>query len=138
MVGLLNSKNGKELYKNMKIALNTYEAANMLLNDENGGWSYAGSLAMIEFLEDIELGLGEEMELDMVAIRCDYSEYESLQSWLCDYYGAGLHDALKQAGIDLEDDELEDDDVIDEWIRSHIYDHGTVIEFDGGIIVSSF
>lgn len=122
----------------MKIALNTYEAADLLLNDENANWTSSGALAMIEFLEDIELGLGEEMELDVVAIRCDYSEYKSLQTWLCEYYGAGLHDALKQAGIDLEDDELEDSDVIDEWIRSHIYDHGTVIEFNGGIIVSSF
>ena len=110
----------------------------MLLNDENANWTSSGALAMIEFLEDIELGLGEEMELDIVAIRCDYTEYESLQSWLCEYYGSDLHDALKQAGIDLEDDELEDDDVIDEWIRSHIQDHGTLIEFDGGIIVSSF
>lgn len=122
----------------MKITLNTYEAADLLLNDENGGWSHAGSLAMVRYLEDLEEDLGEELDLDVVAIRCDYSEYESLQSWLCDYYGAGLHDALKQAGIDLEDDEMDDDDVIDEWIRSHIQDHGQLIEFDGGIIVSSF
>ena len=118
----------------MKKTLNTYEAADLLLNDENGGWSSAGSLAMVEYLED----LGEETELDVVAIRCDYSEHESLQSWLCEYYGADLHDALKQAGIDLDDDELENDDVIDHWIRSHIQDHGTLIEFNEGIIVSSF
>ena len=121
----------------MKKTLNTYEAADLLLNDENGGWSSAGSLAMVEYLEDLELGLGE-IELDVVAIRCDYSEFASLQSWLCEYYGAGLHDALKQAGIDLDDDELENDDVIDHWIRSHIQDHGTLIEFNEGIIVSSF
>lgn len=108
----------------------------MLLNDENGAWSHAGSLAMVEYLEDIELG--EEMELDVVAIRCDYSEHVSLQSWLCKYYGADLHDALKRAGIDLDDDELENDDVIDDWVRSHIQDHGTLIEFNEGIIVSSF
>ena len=110
----------------------------MLLNDENDGWSSAGSLAMARYLEDLEEDLGEEIDLDVVAIRCDYSEFASLQSWLCEYYGADLHDALKRAGIDLEDDELEDDDVIDHWIRSHIQDHGTLIEFNEGIIVSSF
>ena len=122
----------------MKKTLNTYEAADLLRTDDNANWTPAGSLAMARYLEDLEEDLGEELDLDVVAIRCDYSEYESLQSWLCDYYGAGLHDALKQAGIDLEDDEMDNDDVIDEWIRSHIHDHGTLIEFDGGIIVSSF
>lgn len=122
----------------MKITLNTYEAADILLDDENANWSSAGSLAMVRYLEDLEEDLGEEIDLDVVAIGCDYSEYESLQSWLCEYYATGLHNALKQAGIDLDDDELENDDVIDHWIRSHIQDHGQLIEFDGGIIVSSF
>ena len=122
----------------MKITLNTYEAADLLLNDENANWTPAGSLAMVRYLEDLEEDLGEEIDLDVVAIRCDYSEFASLQSWLCEYYGADLHDALKRAGIDLDDDELENDDVIDYWIRSHIHDHGTLIEFDGGIIASSF
>lgn len=123
----------------MKITLNTYEAADLLLNDENANWTRSGSLAMVRFLEDLEEDLGEEIELDVVAIRCDYSEFASLQLWLCEYYGAGLHSALKRAGIDDDElDELENDDVIDHWIRSHIQDHGQLIEFNGGIIVSSF
>ena len=122
----------------MKITLNTYEAADILLNNENGIWTRAGSLAMVRYLEDLEEDLGYEIDLDVVAIGCDYTEFESLQSWLCEYYGADLHDALKQAGIDLDDDELDDDEVIDGWIRSHIQDHGQLIEFDGGIVVSSF
>jgi len=120
------------------MTLNTPAAANMLLNDENANWSSAGSLAMVRYLEDLEDDLGEEIDLDVVAIRCDYSEFESLQSWLCEYYGTGLNYSLKQAGIDLDDDELDDDEVIDDWIRSHIQDHGTLIEFNEGIIVSSF
>jgi hypothetical protein len=31
-----------------------------------------------------------------------------------------------------------DEDEIDEAIRDYINDHGTLIEFDGGIIVSNF
>jgi len=120
------------------MTLNTYEAADLLLNDENANWTRSGSLAMARYLEDLEEDLGEEIDLDVVAIRCDYSEFASLQSWLCKYYGADLHDALKRAGIDLDDDELENDDVIDDWIRSHLQDHGRLIEFSGGIIVSSF
>jgi len=110
----------------------------MLLNNENANWSSAGSLAMVRYLEDLEEDLGEEIDLDVVAIGCNYSEYESLQSWLCEYYGTGLNYSLKQAGIDLDYDKLDDDEVIDDWIRSHIQDHGQLIEFNEGIIVSTF
>jgi hypothetical protein len=117
----------------MNVKLTTHEAADILLDDENANWSSAGSLAMVRYLEDLEEDLGEEIDLDVVAIGCDYSEFASLQSWLCEYYGADLHDALKRAGIDVDDV-----DDVDGWIRSHIQDHGTLIEFNEGIIVSSF
>jgi hypothetical protein len=44
--------------------------------------------------------------------------------------------ALQYSGIDLNGDE--DSDEIDDLIRSYIQDHGTLIEFGGGVIVSSF
>jgi len=120
----------------MKKTLTTYEIADVLYEDKNGGWSRAGAYALAEYLEDLEEDLGEEMELDVVAIRCDYCEYPSLQDWIADYYGADLATSLSRAGIDLEGDE--EDDEIDELIRSHILDHGQLVEFSGGIIVSSF
>lgn len=120
----------------MKKTLTTYDIANALLSDEFGGWSYAGAYALAEYLEELEEDCGMEMELDVVALRCEYSEFDSLQQWICDYYGESLGDAIKSAGIDL--DEEDGDDEIDDLIRSHIRDHGDLIEFDGGIIVSSF
>ena len=44
--------------------------------------------------------------------------------------------ALQFAGIDAED--LNDEDEIDAKIKAYIQDNGTLIEFEGGIIVSSF
>jgi hypothetical protein len=41
-----------------------------------------------------------------------------------------------RAGIDLEGDEEEEE--IEELIRSHILDHGQLVEFSGGVIVSQF
>ena len=120
----------------MKNTLNTYDIAHALHSDEFGGWSYAGAKAMAEYLEELEEDCGMEMELDVVAIRCDYTEYGTLQEWISDYYSESLDNAIKSAGIDLDEDDGEDE--IDEWIRSHIQDHGQLIEFDGGIIVSSF
>jgi hypothetical protein len=73
------------------------------------------------------------MELDTVAIRCDFAEYSSLQDWAIEYFG-GVPEALEGLGVEDETelDELED------GIRSYVQDNGVLIEFDGGIIVSSF
>ena len=120
----------------MKITLNAYQIADALKNDTNARWSYNGSLALAEYLEEYEESTGEEMELDVCAIRCDFSEYVSLRDWISDYYSNPFDVAIKSAGIDLDGDE--DKDEIDDWIRSHIQDHGELIEFDGGVIVSSF
>jgi uncharacterized protein YaiE (UPF0345 family) len=120
----------------MKTTISTSQAADILFNDKSAGWSYAGARALVEYLEELEEGTGEEMEFDCVAIRCDFSEHSDLKDWLTSYYGEHFDVAMKSAGIDLDGDE--DDEEIDDWIRSHIQDHGQLIEFEGGIIVSSF
>lgn len=120
----------------MKTTLSTWQIADALQNDSSANWSNAGAQALAEYLEEMEEDTGEELELDAVAIRCDFSEFASLQDWLAEYYGAPLADAFKSAGIDLDDDD--DDEAKDDLIRSHIQGHGQLIEFDGGVIVSSF
>ena len=113
----------------MKNTLNTSEAASLLIADENADWSMAGAYALAEHLEQVEEDCGEEIEFDRVALRCEYSEYNDLIDWACSYYGA---DTWREAlGIDKEIDELE-------AISIYIHDHGQLIEFDGGVIVSEF
>jgi hypothetical protein len=118
----------------MKTTLNTYQIADALKNDTCARWSYNGSLALAEYLEEYEESTGEEMELDTCAIRCDFSEYSGLQDWAVDYFG-GLSKAVDEFGEDAA--EFADGNCDDD-IRDYIQDHGTLIEFEGGIIVSSF
>jgi hypothetical protein len=121
----------------MKTTLNTSDITRALKSDENAAWSWNGAKALAEYLEEYEEATGEEMEMDLCAIRCDFSESTSLQDWLMEHHGAEtLAFALQYSGIDLDGDE--DENEIDELIRSYIQDHGTLIEFDGGVIVSSF
>ena len=120
----------------MKNTLTTYEIAEKLIADENANWSRAGAFALAEYLEQYEEECEIELELDVVALRCDYSEFNSLQDWLTEYYGFDLQTSLGHAGIDLDDSD--GDSEIGELIQSHIQDHGHLIEFSGGIIVSSF
>ena len=109
----------------MKQTLSTNEVTHALLQDDNAAWSYDGAKALSEYLDDMEVEMETEMELDVVALRCDFSEYESLVAW-ADDYGADMGDAP------------EDEDERDEEIRSYIQDRGQLIEFEGGIISSSF
>jgi len=120
----------------MKKTLTTYDIAHELLEDTNAAWTRAGAFAIAEYLEEYEESTGEEIELDVAAIRCDFSEHSSLQMFLEDYHGTALNIALERSDIDISD--MDDEDEIDEAIRSFIQDKGQLIEFDGGIIVSSF
>ena len=143
----------------MKNTLNTSEAASLLMADDNAAWSMAGAFALVEHLEEYEEDCGTEIEFDRVALRCEYSEYESLREWARCYFTdeqlaemldcplkvaemarANALDAKGEHGDAAQvrsyyDNEEEDQD---EKIRDFIQDHGQLIEFDGGIIVSEF
>ena len=97
----------------------------MLVNDHNATWGYSGARALAEHLHQIEEDTGEEIELDLVSLRCDFARYDSLSDW-AESYGLGF------------DDRDDTDDEKNEKIREFIRDHGTLIEFNGGIIVSQF
>ena len=123
----------------MKKTLSTYEIADYLIADENANWSRAGAFALAEYLEELETDCGDECELDVVAIRCEFSEYSSLEDWAVEYWGTPYSiEYLEKMNVD-EDVAMGDDcDEIDEAMREYIRDHGQLIEFSGGIIVSSF
>ena len=97
--------------------LNTSQAANLLFHDTNAKWSYTGAVALVEYFEQIEVDTGQQMEFDCVAIRCDFTEYDSAE------------DAVKElAGEGIETDPLA-------WLRRRT----TVIEVDGErVIVQQF
>lgn len=108
----------------MQQTLTTNEAADLLFADKSAGWSYAGARALAEYLEQYEEETGEEMEFDRVAIRCDFSEYETALAAASEY--------------DFEPDEEQGEEEWEaaalEWLR----DRTQVIEFDGGIIIQRF
>ena len=124
----------------MKKTLRTYEIANALYTDENANWSYNGAYALTNYLQELESETGEEMELDVVAIRCDFSEHSSLEDWAADFFSDSKQAADElNLGLDMDGETwTEDEEEIQDAIRSYIHDHGQLIEFDGGVIVSCF
>jgi hypothetical protein len=108
----------KQTEKAMKLTISKYHAADMLRADDYANWSHHGALALVEYLEELEYDCNMDIDFCPVSLRCDYSEYKSLQEFAQEY------------------SEIEGAD--DEEIRAYIRDNGTLIEFDGGIIVSTF
>lgn len=104
----------------MKQTLNTSEAADLLMADKDAGWSYAGARALVEYLENLEDDTGEEIEFDRVALRCDFTEYESAREAAEDYGWEPDEDADEEAAL--------------KWLT----DRTTAITFNGGVIIQQF
>jgi len=69
----------------MKNTLSTSEAANMLVADDNADWSYEGARRLIEYIEEIESETGVEIDFDRVALRCEFTEYSSIDDAMSQY-----------------------------------------------------
>ena len=48
-------------------------------------FSYEGLIALYDYLEDYEDSTGEQIELDVIELCCDYTEYEDLEAFQEDY-----------------------------------------------------
>lgn len=84
-------------------------------------FSYAGLSALFDFLEEVEDG---NYELDVVALCCDFSEYDS--AWDC---------VTENGYADLDYDEPDEKE---ETALNYLQENTCVIEFDGGIIIQAF
>ena len=62
-----------------------YDFERAFKNFERDNFSYDGLKALFEYLEEYEEGTGEEIELDVIALCCDYTEYDSLNEYNRDY-----------------------------------------------------
>ena len=80
------------------------------------GFSYDGSTALFNYLEQLEDDCNIKIEFDPVALRCDYDEYDNLKKCLTAY------DNLQLKTID------------------DLREHTTVIEVEGSdsIIIQAF
>jgi len=75
-------------------------------------FSYEALQALFNHLEEVEGETGEEMELDVIALCCDYVEYKDFQEFKEDYPSIDSMDQLR--------------------------DETTVIEFKDGFLIHAF
>lgn len=97
MIKQINFQEFRDAFKNM---------------GRENNFTYEGQRALFDYLEELEENTGAPIELDVIGLCCDYTEYESFEDIQANYPKIKDIDDLK--------------------------DHTTVIEFDGGIIIGYF
>ena len=86
-------------------------------------FSYEGRAVLFDYLEELEANTGQELELDVIALCCDY--YEDTPEAIATNYG-----------IDVEG--LDEDEQIDA-VREYLMDQGAYCgESENGFIYSAF
>ena len=96
-----------------------WEYLNVKNSSYSAHFSYDGAKALFNYLKDYEDSTGESIEFDLIALCCDYDEYDSVAEAL---------------------DEYEDINTLEE-----LEDQTTVIKinnddgvYNGGVIIQSF
>ena len=70
----------------MKQSINMYQFERAFKNMDRGEqFSYDGLQALYEYLVEYEEDTGEEINLDVIALCCEYAEYDSLKEFQADY-----------------------------------------------------
>jgi hypothetical protein len=108
----------------MKRTLSTYDVAGELMADKNAAWSRAGAYALAGHIEQLEQELGEETELDVCAIRCEFSEFSNA--------------TLAALAYDWQKDEEKSDEENEADALEYLNENTSVIQFDGGLIIQDF
>ena len=91
-------------------------------------FSRAGLSALFEHLEELERELGEETELDVISLCCDWSEYKD---------PVEAAEAYGWEAPEIPEGE-ERDDTSDRKALEYLQDNTHVIDFDGGVLVLNF
>lgn len=96
------------------------------MRDENANWSRAGAYALIQHLEQLEEDCGDEIEFDRVAIRCEWSEYESAV------------EAVEELEPDWDKPTDASERELEQTALDWLSGRTQVIAFEGGVIVQNF
>jgi len=101
----------------MKITLNEYEFIAAVRAVRPNNFSIEGLKALFAHLEEVEQDSREEMELDVIALCCQWDEYPDAECAAADY---GREFESKEEAFEF------------------FCENSTVIDFDGGIIIETF
>ena len=108
----------------MKITVSSYDFERAFVDaGRQNQFSYEGRAALFDYLEQLERDTGQELELDVIALCCDY-------------YESSVEEIILNYRIDVEG--LDDDEQL-ETVREYLMDQGAYCgETATGFVYSAF
>ena len=90
-------------------------------------FSYEGLEILFNYIEEMEQDIGEETELDVIALCCDYAE-------------STIDELIRDYDIDISDCDPDDDAAIEDTVREYIGQNTVVCgeTVDGSIVYVQF
>ena len=101
-----NNIHKKRKDSTMKQTVNVYDFERAFKNFDRDNFSYEGLKALFEYLEEYEDSTGEELELDVIGLCCEYAEYDSLKEFNNDY--GTKYSQIEQVGDDTQLIQIDD------------------------------
>jgi len=62
-----------------------YQFTDWFMKHRPDNFSYEGTKALFDYLQDLEDSIGEKIEFDPIAFCCEYSEYDNIEECLKEY-----------------------------------------------------
>jgi hypothetical protein len=88
--------------------------------DRDNQFTYAGKRALFDYIEDYEAQTGEPIELDIIALCCEYTEADYAE--IAEMYSI----------------EADDEEDIEEAVWAHLEDHTIIVgKVPGGLVFCS-
>lgn len=117
----------------MKKTINFYEFEQEFIGYNRGNnFSYAGKKALFDYLEDLESDTGKEIELDVIALCCEYTEYADVQEFAAQHSTDYLvWDIEPEEADEEEGTEAVEGAINYEATLDNIRGYTTVIDIDG-------
>ena len=118
----------------MKQTINFHQFCDAFSDTYKGNFSYAGKRALFDYLEEYEDSTGEQIELDTVALCCEYSEYDNAYECMQEYQPEDMPTEGEE-GDDLPTIQAKNEEVARKWLeyRTQVIDVN-----GGGVIVQNF
>ena len=110
----------------MKMTINFSDFCDAFFNSgRKDQFSYYGKKALFEYIESVEQDTGDETELDIVSLCCEFTEF------------ATAFEAAKDCSDFNIDEELNEEEQEKQALQ-FLSDETTILQFKGGIIMQNF
>ena len=112
----------------MKQTINLYAFRNAFYKmGRKDSFSYGGLEVLFDYLEELEMATGEEMELDVISLCGDFTE-------------SIIDDLIRDYDIDMSDCDTDDEEAIEETVMEYMEQNTIVcgVTSNGSVVYEAF